>query len=104
MSHVVTHPVGSKIELISYCSSEVPSHSAYVGICYVPNWLLVQWASCLAHEALLGPREGLWWLPEASTHAHASSSHQCHLASYCERLSIVLKKGAQTSTTWSHTP
>ena len=50
MSHVVTHPAGSKIELVSYCSSKVPSYSAYVEICYVPFWLLVQWASCLTHE------------------------------------------------------
>ena len=39
MSHMVTHPVGSEIELISYCSSEVPSHSAYVKICYIPYWV-----------------------------------------------------------------
>ena len=41
MSHVVTHPAGSEIELVSYCSFKIPLHSVSAGICYVPYWLLV---------------------------------------------------------------
>ena len=49
----------------------------------------------LSHpRALLGPQEGLRWPPEVST-CPRSSSRQCHLASYCEQLSIVLKKGCK---------
>ena len=41
MRHVVTHPAGSEIELVSYYSSEALSHSAYAMTCCMPYWLLV---------------------------------------------------------------
>ena len=63
----------------------------------------VRGASCPTHRALLGPREGLRWLPEAPAQP-CFSSHRCHLASYCEWPSTVPKKGPQTSAMWSRTP